>query len=141
MSGQSFSVFPGRLRVLALGACLAALGGCGVVPQKPLVQQPMTARPPPRSLPSQTNGSIYNPGYSDHPLFEDPRRKYFRDQNLGNGHGAQRHGEFYADHDSRLAEGLVRQRHHEYVRRQHLHGVRWRQCIEYFHGYADRDSD
>ena len=73
MSGQSFSVFPGRLRVVALGACLAALGGCGVAPQKPLVQQPMTARPPPRSLPSQTNGSIYNPGYSDHPLFEDPR--------------------------------------------------------------------
>lgn len=73
MSGQFFSGFSGRLRFIALVAFPAVLAGCAVTPQAPLVQQPMTARPPPRSLPSQTNGSIYNPGYSDHPLFEDSR--------------------------------------------------------------------
>lgn len=73
MSGQYFAVFSGRRRLGVLAACLSVLGGCSLAPQKPLVQQPMTARPPARSLPSQTNGSIYNPGYSDHPLFEDSR--------------------------------------------------------------------
>jgi flagellar L-ring protein FlgH len=62
-----------RARLLAALLGVSMLGGCALAPQKPLVQQPMTARPPPRSLPSQTNGSIYNPGYSDHPLFEDTR--------------------------------------------------------------------
>ena len=64
---------PSRRRLLAAFVSASLLAGCGVVPQKPLVAQPMTARPPPRSLPTQTNGSIYNPGYSDHPLFEDTR--------------------------------------------------------------------
>ncbi len=74
MSEWSLSRFSCRTRRAAIAAaCFAALGGCSEMPQKPLVQQPMTARPPARALPSQTNGSIYNPGYSDHPLFEDPR--------------------------------------------------------------------
>jgi len=74
MYGRSFAQFSGRTRRAVLAAaCLAAFGGCSDMPQKPLVQQPMTARPPARALPSQTNGSIYNPGYSDHPLFEDAR--------------------------------------------------------------------
>jgi flagellar L-ring protein precursor FlgH len=76
-SAERRAATPGPSHLLAalLSAVLGAsvLYGCGVVPQKPLVQQPMTARPPPRALPSQTNGSIYNPGYSDHPLFEDTR--------------------------------------------------------------------
>jgi flagellar L-ring protein precursor FlgH len=73
MLGQSFLHYVGRSRGIAVAASLAILAGCGVTPKQPLVQQPMTARPPARALPSQTNGSIYNPGYSDHPLFEDSR--------------------------------------------------------------------
>ena len=64
---------PSRRRLLGLLVGASLLGGCSLVPPKSLVAQPMTARPPPRSLPTQTNGSIYNPGYSDHPLFEDTR--------------------------------------------------------------------
>jgi flagellar L-ring protein FlgH len=74
MFGQPYAMFSGRTRRAAItAACLSLFAGCSDLPQKPLVQQPMTAKPPARTLPSQTNGSIYNPGYSDHPLFEDPR--------------------------------------------------------------------
>lgn len=59
-----------RAGVLLAAAALAA--GCALVPQKPLVQQPMTAVPPtPPAM--QTPGSIFNPGYAGHPLFEDQR--------------------------------------------------------------------
>src|ERR1700751_351882 len=53
-------------------ALLAALGGCGLVPKQPIVQQPMTAQPP---MPpqAQSPGSIFNPGYAGRPLFEDQR--------------------------------------------------------------------
>ena len=56
-----------------LAACAAALlSACAQIPTPPLVQQPMTALPPPRPLVSQSTGAIYT-GYSDHPLFEDSR--------------------------------------------------------------------
>ncbi|RKP45359.1 flagellar basal body L-ring protein FlgH [Pararobbsia silviterrae] len=56
-----------------LAACAAAaLAACAQIPQQPLVQQPMTAMPPPRPIVAQSTGSIYT-GYSDHPLFEDSR--------------------------------------------------------------------
>jgi flagellar L-ring protein FlgH len=69
-------VFSSRLiwRVPAAAAALSAavLAGCALVPQKPLVDQPMTAVPPtPQAL--QSPGSIFNPGYAGHPLFEDQR--------------------------------------------------------------------
>ena len=55
-----------------VAAATAALGGCGLAPRQPIVQQPMTAYPPmPPQM--QTAGSIYNPGYAGRPLFEDQR--------------------------------------------------------------------
>jgi flagellar L-ring protein precursor FlgH len=54
------------------GTLVAALGGCGLVPKQPIIQQPMTALPPtPPSV--QSPGSIFNPGYAGRPLFEDQR--------------------------------------------------------------------
>jgi flagellar L-ring protein precursor FlgH len=56
-----------------LAACAAALlSACAQIPTQPLVQQPMTAVPPPAPLVAQSTGAIYT-GYSDHPLFEDSR--------------------------------------------------------------------
>ncbi|SAL63907.1 flagellar basal body L-ring protein FlgH [Caballeronia telluris] len=55
---------------LALGAALAA---CGLVPKEPIVQQPMTARPPAPPANTQSPGAIYNAGYAGRPLFEDQR--------------------------------------------------------------------
>jgi flagellar L-ring protein FlgH len=60
-----------RAAALALAAVLAA--ACAQIPHDPIVQQPMTARPPVRQYSTQNPGSIYNPGYADHPLFEDSR--------------------------------------------------------------------
>ena len=58
--------------LVCAGMLAAALGGCGLVPKQPIIQQPMTAVPPqPPAL--QTPGSIYNPGYAGRPLFEDQR--------------------------------------------------------------------
>jgi flagellar L-ring protein precursor FlgH len=59
--------------LLALACTFAAaLGGCGLVPTQPIIQQPMTATPPvPPVL--QSPGSIFNPGYAGRPLFEDQR--------------------------------------------------------------------
>ncbi|WP_153099116.1 flagellar basal body L-ring protein FlgH [Paraburkholderia hayleyella] len=64
---------------LALSVLLAGLlGGCGLVPKEPIIQQPMTAAPP---IPpqAQTPGSIYNPGYAGRPLFEDQRPRNIGD--------------------------------------------------------------
>lgn len=49
------------------------LVGCAQLEHRePITQQPMTAAPPvPPQL--QPPGSIYNPGYAGHPLFEDQR--------------------------------------------------------------------
>ncbi|WP_175103343.1 flagellar basal body L-ring protein FlgH [Pararobbsia alpina] len=56
-----------------LAACAAALlAACAQIPPQPLVQQPMTAVPPPAPIIAQATGAIYT-GYSDHPLFEDSR--------------------------------------------------------------------
>ncbi|HTJ95016.1 MAG TPA: flagellar basal body L-ring protein FlgH, partial [Pararobbsia sp.] len=58
--------------VAAASCVLAVLAGCAQIPTQPLVQQPMTALPPPRPVIVQATGAIYT-GYSDHPLFEDSR--------------------------------------------------------------------
>jgi flagellar L-ring protein FlgH len=60
--------------MLAFAGVVAAgvLGGCAQLKKEPITQQPMSATPP---VPPQLNppGSIYNPGYAGHPLFEDQR--------------------------------------------------------------------
>lgn len=62
-----------RRTFAASAACaVALLAGCAQIPTPPLVQQPMTALPPPRPQVPQATGAIYT-GYSDHPLFEDSR--------------------------------------------------------------------
>ncbi|MEQ5840254.1 flagellar basal body L-ring protein FlgH [Paraburkholderia acidicola] len=76
-----FNRIPLRTRccvALLVAATTAALGGCGLVPRQPIVQQPMTAYPatPPQM---QTAGSIYNPGYAGRPLFEDQRPRNIGD--------------------------------------------------------------
>jgi flagellar L-ring protein FlgH len=63
-------------RAFALAAVTLALAlqaGCAYIPNRqPIVQQPMTAVPPPP--PTNTSpGAIYNPGYAGRPLFEDQR--------------------------------------------------------------------
>jgi flagellar L-ring protein FlgH len=58
----------------ALASVLAGtFAGCAQIEHRqPITQQPMTAAPPvPPQL--QPPGSIYNPGYAGHPLFEDQR--------------------------------------------------------------------
>jgi flagellar L-ring protein FlgH len=54
------------------GAVAGVLGGCAQLKREPITQQPMTAAPP---VPPQMQppGSIFNPGYAGHPLFEDQR--------------------------------------------------------------------
>jgi flagellar L-ring protein precursor FlgH len=54
------------------GAVAGVLGGCAQLKKEPITQQPMTAVPP---VPPQMQppGSIFNPGYAGHPLFEDQR--------------------------------------------------------------------
>ncbi|WP_116137424.1 flagellar basal body L-ring protein FlgH [Trinickia diaoshuihuensis] len=78
------SRIPFRVRGLRAAATLAyasalagvltgTFAGCAQIEHRqPIVQQPMTAAPPvPPQL--QPPGSIYNPGYAGHPLFEDQR--------------------------------------------------------------------
>ncbi|PPK41510.1 flagellar L-ring protein precursor FlgH [Trinickia symbiotica] len=78
------SPIPFRMRTLraalslvhagALAGMLAGtLAGCAQIEHRqPITQQPMTATPPvPPQL--QPPGSIYNPGFAGHPLFEDQR--------------------------------------------------------------------
>jgi len=63
-----------RARIAPLAAVMASvvLAGCALAPKKPIIDQPMTAAPP--MPPANTSpGSIYNPGYAGHPLFEDQR--------------------------------------------------------------------
>src|ERR1700750_1023060 len=56
-----------------IAALIAALGACGLVPKEPIVQQPMTARPPQPPVGTRSPGAIYNAGYAGRPLFEDQR--------------------------------------------------------------------
>jgi flagellar L-ring protein precursor FlgH len=64
--------------VATASVLVLAVGGCGLVPKQPIVQQPMTAVPP---VPphTQTAGSIFNPGYAGRPLFEDQRPRNIGD--------------------------------------------------------------
>ncbi len=64
------------LKTLAGGALCGALAGCGSLAMTPptTVHQPMTARPAALSLPP-ANGSIYQAGYGNQPLFEDRRAR------------------------------------------------------------------
>ena len=64
--------------VATASVLVLAVGGCGLVPKQPIVQQPMTAVPP---VPphAQTPGSIFNPGYAGRPLFEDQRPRNIGD--------------------------------------------------------------
>jgi flagellar L-ring protein precursor FlgH len=55
------------------GVLAGAFAGCAQFEnKKPITQQPMTAQPP---MPPQMQppGSIFNPGFAGHPLFEDQR--------------------------------------------------------------------
>lgn len=62
-----------RAAMATVSLALAALAGCAYVPNRqPIVQQPMTAVPPPPPA-NSSPGSIYNPGYVGRPLFEDQR--------------------------------------------------------------------
>ena len=64
---------PAHSRALVAGVALALLAGCAYIPNKqPIVQQPMTAVPPPPPV-NLSPGAIYNPGYAGRPLFEDQR--------------------------------------------------------------------
>jgi flagellar L-ring protein precursor FlgH len=72
MSLISFS-FRRLSTVVLAGVFVATLGACGLVPKEPIVQQPMTARPPMPPLNAQSPGAIYNAGYAGRPLFEDQR--------------------------------------------------------------------
>jgi len=56
-----------------IAALIAALGACGLVPKEPIVQQPMTARPPQPPVGTRSPDAIYNAGYTGRPLFEDQR--------------------------------------------------------------------
>lgn len=57
----------------ALAALLTLmLAGCAQIPHKPLVQQPMTARPPVQPIVA-VNAAIYQSGFGAQALFEDPR--------------------------------------------------------------------
>jgi flagellar L-ring protein precursor FlgH len=70
---------PVRMRVARAATLVAFAGalantfsGCAQLKRDPITQQPMTAQPP---MPPQMQapGSIFNPGYAGHPLFEDQR--------------------------------------------------------------------
>lgn len=74
------SRIPFRMRAVRAAASLACAGGlagtfagCAQIEHRqPITQQPMSAvAPVPPQL--QPPGSIYNPGYAGHPLFEDQR--------------------------------------------------------------------
>ena len=57
----------------SIAALIAATAACGLVPKEPIVQQPMTARPPQPPVGTRSPGAIYNAGYAGRPLFEDQR--------------------------------------------------------------------
>lgn len=58
---------------ITLLVLLAALGGCAQIKPDPVVQGPTTIQPPPLPTRPDPNGAIYQPGYANHPLFEDRR--------------------------------------------------------------------
>src|SRR4051812_2287660 len=57
----------------SIAVLIAALASCGLVPKEPIIQQPMTARPPQPPGGTRSPGAIYNAGYAGRPLFEDQR--------------------------------------------------------------------
>ena len=57
----------------SIAVLIAALASCGLVPKEPIIQQPMTARPPQPPMGTRSAGAIYNAGYAGRPLFEDQR--------------------------------------------------------------------
>ncbi|MDR5733149.1 flagellar basal body L-ring protein FlgH [Caballeronia sp. LZ025] len=57
----------------SIAVLTAALASCGLVPKEPIIQQPMTARPPQPPGGTRSPGAIYNAGYAGRPLFEDQR--------------------------------------------------------------------
>jgi len=63
------------LKRFFLGAAMAVLSGCAMIPPEPVVTGPLTAQPPMPSLPSpESNGAIFQPtSYGNYPLFEDRR--------------------------------------------------------------------
>jgi flagellar L-ring protein precursor FlgH len=59
-------------------AVIGVTSGCAQLKHEPITQQPMTAQPlAPAQL--QPPGSIFNPGYAGHPLFEDQRPRNIGD--------------------------------------------------------------
>ncbi|QBQ96347.1 flagellar basal body L-ring protein FlgH [Paraburkholderia pallida] len=63
----------------AAALALAMLAGCAYIPNRqPITAQPMTAVPP-SPPPNSSPGSIYNPGYTGRPLFEDQRPRNIGD--------------------------------------------------------------
>ncbi|MDR5835204.1 flagellar basal body L-ring protein FlgH [Caballeronia sp. LZ034LL] len=66
-------------RLATVAALGAALGACGLVPKEPIIQQPMTARPPQPPTGTRSPGAIYNAGYAGRPLFEDQRPRNMGD--------------------------------------------------------------
>jgi len=68
-----------RLRTAVAALALAALAGCAYIPNRqPITAQPMTAVPP-SPPPNTSPGSIFNPGYTGRPLFEDQRPRNIGD--------------------------------------------------------------
>jgi flagellar L-ring protein FlgH len=70
---SSFQLIARASRFASVAAIAAAMAACGLVPKEPIIQQPMTARPPQPPVGGRTPGAIYNAGYAGRPLFEDQR--------------------------------------------------------------------
>lgn len=62
-------------RILMVGAGLLAFAGCDSIKPSTSIQQPMSARPVPQRVAHHDNGSIYQAGYNERPLFEDRRAR------------------------------------------------------------------
>ncbi|MEW6563025.1 MAG: flagellar basal body L-ring protein FlgH [Pseudomonadota bacterium] len=62
-------------RFLMAAASLMMLAGCDGIKPSTSIQQPMTARPIPQRVAHYDNGSIYQAGYNERPLFEDRRAR------------------------------------------------------------------
>jgi flagellar L-ring protein precursor FlgH len=60
---------------IVVGAAILVLGGCGTAPSTHITQ-PLSARPVDRLAASPpSNGAIFQPGFNQHPLFEDVRAR------------------------------------------------------------------
>jgi len=68
-----YAAFPLVRAGVVAGVLAGTFAGCAQIEQRhPITMQPMTAQPPvPPQL--QAPGSLFNPGYAGHPLFEDQR--------------------------------------------------------------------